>query len=51
MNPDHWPGWRTDGWPVNLPVRTVIIYDQPFTDQSEESRLSGARLVNAMGRA
>ncbi len=39
----------TDG--VNLPVRTVIIYDQPFPDQSEESRLSGARLVNAMGRA
>ncbi|MFG2045647.1 DEAD/DEAH box helicase [Dactylosporangium sp. NPDC048998] len=39
----------TDG--VNLPVRTVVIYDQPFPDQSEESRLSGARLVNAMGRA
>jgi hypothetical protein len=39
----------TDG--VNLPVRTVVIYDQPFNGQSEESRLSGARLVNAMGRA
>lgn len=39
----------TDG--VNLPVRTVVIYDQPFPGQSEESRLSGARLVNAMGRA
>lgn len=39
----------TDG--VNLPVRTVIIYDQPFPGQPEESRLSGARLVNAMGRA
>jgi RAD3-like DEAD/DEAH box helicase/helicase-like protein len=39
----------TDG--VNLPVRTVVIYDQPYPDQPEESRLSGARLVNAMGRA
>lgn len=39
----------TDG--VNLPVRTVIIYDQPLPGQSGESRLSGARLVNAMGRA
>ncbi|WP_413768924.1 DEAD/DEAH box helicase [Rhodococcus pyridinivorans] len=39
----------TDG--VNLPVRTVVIYDQPFPDQHEDSRLSGARLVNAMGRA
>ncbi|WP_216916701.1 DEAD/DEAH box helicase [Nocardia noduli] len=39
----------TDG--VNLPVRTVVIYDQPYPGQSEDSRLSGARLVNAMGRA
>ncbi|WP_244163962.1 DEAD/DEAH box helicase [Rhodococcus koreensis] len=39
----------TDG--VNLPVRTVVIYDQPFPDQHEDSQLSGARLVNAMGRA
>ncbi|MEU4420981.1 DEAD/DEAH box helicase [Actinoplanes sp. NPDC024001] len=39
----------TDG--VNLPVRTVVIYDQPYPGQPEESRLSGARLVNAMGRA
>ncbi|PBC36089.1 helicase II [Rhodococcus sp. ACPA4] len=39
----------TDG--VNLPVRTVVIYDQPFPGQHEDSRLSGARLVNAMGRA
>lgn len=39
----------TDG--VNLPVRTVIIYDQPYPGQPQESRLSGARLVNAMGRA
>jgi hypothetical protein len=50
MNPDHWPGWRTDGWPVHLSVRTVVIYGQPFPDQSR-SRLSGARLVNAIGRA
>lgn len=39
----------TDG--VNLPVRTVVIYDQPFPGQHEDSRMSGARLVNAMGRA
>jgi len=39
----------TDG--VNLPVRTVIIYDQTYEGQNEESRLRGARLVNAMGRA
>ncbi|MFJ6262768.1 DEAD/DEAH box helicase [Rhodococcus erythropolis] len=39
----------TDG--VNLPVRTVVIYDQTYPGQDEDSRLSGARLVNAMGRA
>jgi hypothetical protein len=39
----------TDG--VNLPVRTVIIYDQTYQGQDEEARLRGARLVNAMGRA
>ncbi len=39
----------TDG--VNLPVRTVIIYDQSYPDQHEDSRLRGARLVNAIGRA
>ncbi len=39
----------TDG--VNLPVRTVIIYDQTYEGQNEEARLRGARLVNAMGRA
>lgn len=39
----------TDG--VNLPVRTVVIYDQTYPGQPEDSRLSGARLVNAMGRA
>lgn len=39
----------TDG--VNLPVRTVVLYDQGYPDQPEDSRLSGARLVNAMGRA
>jgi hypothetical protein len=39
----------TDG--VNLPVRTVIIYDETYEGQNEEARLRGARLVNAMGRA
>ena len=39
----------TDG--VNLPVRTVIIYDQSYPGQDENARLRGARLVNAMGRA
>jgi hypothetical protein len=39
----------TDG--VNLPVRTVIIYDQAYQGQDEQARLRGARLVNAMGRA
>ena len=39
----------TDG--VNLPVRTVIIYDQTYEGQPEDARLRGARLVNAMGRA
>lgn len=39
----------TDG--VNLPVRTVVIYDQGYEGQGEDARLRGARLVNAMGRA
>lgn len=39
----------TDG--VNLPVRTVVIYDQSYPNQPVDSRLRGARLVNAMGRA
>jgi hypothetical protein len=39
----------TDG--INLPVRTVVIYDQPYEGQHEDARLRGARLVNAMGRA
>ncbi|MDT0141966.1 DEAD/DEAH box helicase [Microbacterium sp. PRC9] len=39
----------TDG--VNLPVRTVVLYDTPYPNQPEDSRLKGARLVNAMGRA
>ncbi|GKV71167.1 hypothetical protein NCCP2145_05480 [Pseudarthrobacter sp. NCCP-2145] len=39
----------TDG--VNLPVRTVVIYDQTYEGQPEDARLRGARLVNAMGRA
>lgn len=36
---------------VNLPVRTVIIYDQHYEGQPTDARLQGARLVNAMGRA
>jgi hypothetical protein len=36
----------TDG--VNLPVRTVVLYDETYPP---EARLSGARMVNAMGRA
>ncbi|MEV4199633.1 DEAD/DEAH box helicase [Micromonospora globbae] len=36
---------------VNLPVRTVVIYDQQYAGQPESARLRGARLVNAMGRA
>jgi len=39
----------TDG--VNLPVRTVVLFDQGWPGQPEDSRLHGARLVNAMGRA
>ena len=39
----------TDG--VNLPVRTVVLYDAPYPGQPEDTRLRGARLVNAMGRA
>ena len=36
---------------VNLPVRTVVIYDQHYEGQPLDARLQGARLVNAMGRA
>lgn len=36
---------------VNLPVRTVVVYDQPFPGQPDDTRLRGPRLVNAMGRA
>jgi superfamily II DNA/RNA helicase len=39
----------TDG--VNLPVRTVVIYDTPYEGQPDDVRLRGARLVNAIGRA
>jgi superfamily II DNA/RNA helicase len=39
----------TDG--VNLPVRTVVIYDTPYEGQPDDARLRGARLVNAIGRA
>lgn len=36
---------------VNLPVRTVVIYDETYEGQPEDVRLRGPRLVNAMGRA
>lgn len=39
----------TDG--VNLPVRTVVIYDESYEGMPDDARLRGARLVNAMGRA
>jgi len=39
----------TDG--INLPVRTVVIYDQTYPGQDESAKLRGARLVNAVGRA
>jgi len=39
----------TDG--VNLPVRTVVIYDQTYEGQPDDVRIRGARMVNAMGRA
>lgn len=39
----------TDG--INLPARTVVIYDQFHEGQPDQARLRGARLVNAMGRA
>ena len=39
----------TDG--VNLPVRTVVIYDSNSAWQDDDAQLRGARLVNAMGRA
>jgi superfamily II DNA/RNA helicase len=39
----------TDG--INLPVRTVVIYDTPYDGQPDDVQLRGARLVNAIGRA
>jgi len=39
----------TDG--VNLPVRTVVIYDESYQGMQDDLRLQGTRLVNAMGRA
>ena len=36
---------------VNLPVRTVVLAALPYRDQPANQQLSGARLVNAMGRA
>jgi len=51
LRADHLPyltctSTLTDG--INLPVRTVVIYDETHLP---DSRLTGARLVNAMGRA
>jgi replicative superfamily II helicase len=39
----------TDG--VNLPVHTVVIYDENYEGIPEDARLKGPRMVNAMGRA
>ncbi|MFI7632302.1 DEAD/DEAH box helicase [Microbispora rosea] len=39
----------TDG--VNLPVHTVVIYDENYQGMNQELRLRGPRLVNAVGRA
>ncbi|WP_232327492.1 DEAD/DEAH box helicase [Herbidospora yilanensis] len=36
---------------INLPVRTVVIYDQGYEGQHTDAQLRGARLINAMGRA
>lgn len=36
---------------VNLPVRTVVLAPSKYDNQPEEQQLTGARLVNAMGRA
>jgi hypothetical protein len=36
---------------VNLPVRTVVIAETQWEDQDPGARFTGARLVNAMGRA
>ncbi|WP_131810862.1 DEAD/DEAH box helicase [Mycobacterium intracellulare] len=39
----------TDG--VNLPVRTVVLNPSHYPDQPEDQRMSGPRLLNAIGRA
>ncbi len=39
----------TDG--INLPVHTVVIYDENYQGMPQELRLKGPRLVNAAGRA
>jgi superfamily II DNA/RNA helicase len=36
---------------VNLPVRTVVIHEVTWEDQPQDARLTGARLLNALGRA
>ena len=36
---------------VNLPVRTVVLAATPYPGQPEEQQLTGARLINAIGRA
>ncbi len=39
----------TDG--VNLPVRTVVLNPSHYPDQPEDQRMTGPRLLNAIGRA
>ncbi len=36
---------------VNLPVRTVVLAETRYEGQDPSSRILGARLINAMGRA
>ncbi len=36
---------------VNLPVRTVVIAETRYEGQPEDAQISGARLINALGRA
>ena len=36
---------------VNLPVHTVVINEVTWQDQPEDARLTGGRLLNALGRA
>ena len=36
---------------VNLPVRTVVLNPSYYPDQPEDQKMSGPRLINAIGRA